>query len=232
MRNLLLVSVVVLAIGCRNGSPTSPGADAPVVPAGTAVAVNSSLSGVVYESTPAGLRPLAGVPLDVSVEYQSWSPRVTSDAQGRYALPGTGLLKVRAEYPGYSQPCRAAANVTEPETTVNVYLVSDAVLSTIGVPASLPVVSPAISGRVVEQTAAGVRPVPGATLIMDFSGGLGWAPSATTVSDVDGRYMLCGIRDVAGSGLLLFVNKPGYADAVLAMPVAKPDAYDIVIARK
>ena len=75
-------------------------------------------------------------PFDISVEYQAWPPQLTSDAEGRYGiLKGPmSALKVRAEAPGYSQPCRAGA-ILNGDTTLDVHLVSDTILTASGVPA-------------------------------------------------------------------------------------------------
>jgi hypothetical protein len=62
----------------------------------------------------------------------------------------------------------------------------------------VPVIQPTLSGTVFERTAQGVRPVPDIKLTGDFSAGLGWGPSATTVTDANGRYLLCGVDGVLG----------------------------------
>ncbi len=95
---------------------------------------------------------------------------------------------------------------------LDVYVVSTALLSTTGVPASMPVVQPTLSGLVFERTPEGIRPIAGATVVGDFSGGNGWGPSATTISDGAGRYLLCGVTD-AGLGLFLWVAQAGYREA-------------------
>jgi hypothetical protein len=76
---------------------------------------------------------------------------------------------------------------------MDVYVMADATLSADGVPASMPVIQPTLSGTVFEHAAEGVRTVPGVKIVGDFSAGLGWGPSATTVSDAAARYLLCGV---------------------------------------
>jgi hypothetical protein len=73
----------------------------PATPSPIQVAV---LSGTVYEHGPEGQQPLSGVPLDISVEYQSWPPQLTSDGQGNYRTSKAvgSAMKVRAEAGGYS----------------------------------------------------------------------------------------------------------------------------------
>ena len=89
---------------------------------------------------------------------------------------------------------------------MDVYVVSNAVLEKSGIPPSYPVVQPTLAGRVVERTLSGPTPIAGARVVVDFSALFGWAPSATTVTDVTGRYLLCNIVD-AGQGLAVVAGK-------------------------
>ena len=213
-RSLPAIAAAALALGlvangCDRG-PATPLASSPAAP--TPVATASplppfTLSGTVYESTASGLKPLAGAPLDISVEYQSWPPKTTTDAEGRYSLSGLRpeKLKVVIEKEGYSQPCRVAVDL-ESDSVVDVYVVSNALLEKSGIPPSYPVVQPTLAGRVVERTSSGMTPIAGARVVVDFSALFGWAPSATTVTDVTGRYLLCNIVD-AGQGLAVVAGK-------------------------
>lgn len=159
-------------------------------------------------------------------------PSVVSDNEGRYrvAIVSGGPVKVIAEKTGYSQPCRVAVAGMS-DSTADVYLVSDALLSTTGIPASMPVTPPTLSGLVFEQTGSGLRPVMGADVIADFTGGMGWAPSATTKSDAMGRYLLCA---VAGSplGVSLFVTKAGYRDVYVPINLPGTTDFDVELARR
>ena len=208
------IAVAVLALGLTgNGCdrrPATPLASSPAAP--TPVATASplppfTLSGTVYESTASGLKPLAGAPVDISVEYQSWPPKTTTDAEGRYSLSSLGpeKLKVFIDKEGYSQPCRAAVDLKR-DSVVDVYVVSNALLEKSGIPPSYPVVQPTLAGRVVERTSSGLTPIAGARVVVDFGALLGWAPSTRTVSDATGRYLLCNIVD-AGQGLVLVADE-------------------------
>ena len=96
---------------------------------------------------------------------------------------------MRAEKVGYGQPCRTLLA----GTTVDLHVVSDALLSTSGIPASLPITQPTLSGRIVEQTPQGLQPVAGARVTGDFSGGLGWGAECVH----DQRYTMAAICCVA-----------------------------------
>jgi hypothetical protein len=217
MTRVLIIGLALLATGC-SGTPTpatSPSPQSPV-PGAPAPPQGTTISGVVYESTPEGLRPLPGVGLDISVEYQSWPPMVTTDNEGRYqlALLSSQNFKVRAEKPGYSQPC-AATFMPTANTVLDIYMVPDAILSTAGVPSSMPTRQPVVMGNVSEKMANGdTRRLSGAMVIADFSGGMGWSPSATTMSDAAGRYFLCGVTSTLG--IELYVTKSGYQSATVS----------------
>ena len=94
----------------------------------------------------------------------------------------------------------------------------------------MPVTGPVLSGRVFERTAAGALPVSGAFITLDFTGGMGWAPSATTVSDATGRYWLCNVEDSTVLGLAVLVKKEGYGEIFTG--VKSLSAFDIELRRR
>ena len=215
-KRTLLAGLALVVCGCAP-APSSTTSPSPPAPAPNPSPPRFTVSGVVYQSAQGGATPLAEVGLDVSVDYQSWPPNVTTDAVGRYqfAIGGGPRLKVRAEKEGHSQPC-AATFTPSGNTTLDVYVVPNSVLSTTGIPASMPIRQPSVAGTVFERMADGsTRGLSGATLIADFSSGLGWSPSATTVSDAAGRYFLCGLTSTLG--IELDVEKTGYRGAFVAL---------------
>src|SRR5262249_50231188 len=130
---------------------------------------------------------------------------------------------------GYSQPCGVTFTPTS-NTTLDVYLVSNSILSTTGIPASMPIHQTTIVGTVFERMSDGsTQGLPGATLIADFTGGMGWSPSATTVSDDSGRYLLCGLNSTIG--IELNVAKAGYRGAFVDLSSASSQQ-DIELARQ
>jgi hypothetical protein len=72
--------------------------------------------------------------------------------------------------------------------------------------------------------------VSGVSITLDFTGGMGWAPSATTVSDATGRYLLCNVEDSTGLGLAVLVTKEGYGDVFTG--VTRLSAFDIELRRR
>ena len=74
---------------------SSPAAPTPVVTASPLPPFTLSWVCFLYESTASGLKPLAGAPLDISVEYQSWPPKTTTDAEGKIHCPVPGRKNLR-----------------------------------------------------------------------------------------------------------------------------------------
>jgi hypothetical protein len=223
MNRLLFVAVAVAFVSACNSSPSSPS----VAPPPTPQPVVTTVAGTVWESTITGRQPLPGVGIDLSPEFQYWPPTTTTDAQGHYqvtTIHGTG--KVRAELAGYSQPCRVPVTAT---TGIDVYMVSNALLATTGIPSSMPIVPPTLTGLVFEQTPQGRRPIVGATVIGDFSYGYGWAPSATTQSDATGRYLLCAVQSVYDA-FGVVASAPGYAEKELGVDIPAISTFDIELA--
>ena len=220
----VLLAAIVFTLGCEDRTPVapslSPAAGSPALPA------VFTLTGTVYESTRDGRRPVAGLPLDISVDYQSRSPVTTTDAEGHYRFTGSSSekLNVRVEKEGYSQPCRSAVPLTA-DSVMDVYVVANATLSADGVPASMPVIQPTLSGTVFERAAEGVRPLQGVKLTADFSAGLGWGPSAATVTDAAGRYLLCGVDGVMG--LELWIQRPGQPNRSVPVDIRTTTRLDI-----
>jgi hypothetical protein len=229
---IALLAAIVFTSACEDRTPVAPSPSPSVssrdLPTPSAMFL---LTGTVYESTREGRRPLAGMPLDISVEYQSWPPRATTDADGRYRFSASSseTLHVRAEKEGYSQPCRSAVALIK-DTVVDVYVVADATLSANGVPASMPVSQPTLQGTVFERTAGDVRPVQGVKVTGDFSAGLGWAPNATTVTDAAGRYLLCGLG--GDIGLELMVQRPGQPNRFVPVDIRTTTTLDIELAAR
>jgi hypothetical protein len=231
---LLVVTVAASAVACNKTMPTAPTAtNSQTPPSASTPALSApfTLSGVVYESTADGVRPLAGVPLDVSVEYQQWPPKVISDNQGRYSVVlGKGQFKVAAQKEGFVQPCRANIDLKQ-SRVLDIFLVSIDLLAIRGMPLSLPIIEPTLIGLVFERTANGVQPVAGARVLIDFSGGFGLAVSANTVSGPDGRFLLCNVTDV-GFAIGISARKSPLHSDFIGLFVPFPKTIDIEVRRE
>ncbi len=227
----VLAAVVLLATACGDTRPPvepSPNPSPPITPPPVG---NLSVTGVVYESTGAGRRPLGDVAIDISVEYQSWPATIRTDADGRY-VRSFRAVRVRSSSLRRSQ-VQPASRVPIADTNgdQDVYLVSNDTLSITGVPSSMPIAQPTLTGLVFERTPQGIEPVAGAHVVLDFTGGMGWAPSATTNTDAAGRYLLCNVVDITGFGLYALVSKPGYGQLYVPVPRASTGSFDVELRR-
>jgi hypothetical protein len=178
-----------------------------------------------------GRRPLAGVQLDISPEYQSRFPITESNADGQFTaelVPRDGL-KIVGIKTNYSQPCRLPVRTGVAD--YEVYLVSNDILSTTRAPSSLPITGPVLTGRVFERTPAGEQPIAGASFVLDFSNGFGWSPGAGTVTDATGHYVLCNVVDSTGFGVGAAVGKLGYDNAFLDLGSTPPSTFDVELSR-
>jgi hypothetical protein len=160
-------------------------------------------------------RPLAGVPLRVF--GGGTVVEVTSGADGSYEarVPDTGsFVRVAASGPLYFTPCpslrtRESVRVDGP---LDVNVVSAATLSTSGAPNSYPIdwagrYRYGILGQV--RTSGTLEPVSGANVTLHGSEPLE-NPRASTLTDANGRYVLCGDRS---SHELVEARKEGYKTA-------------------
>jgi len=203
----------------------------PVTPSGPVPPSVFVLSGTVYEHGPFGVRPLGSVPLEVPLATSS----AVSNAGGQYRVEfegwrGPGPRTVRAAASGYRQPCRAAITLVDGENILDVHLVRESVLSTTGIPASLPVVEPYVSGQVFERTAQGDLPVKGALVSGEFGWDLRDEPivEVATLTDASGHYLLCGVESATG----VSVVASGYAFARATVNLARARSYDFALERR
>ena len=192
----LLVLAVVTVGGCENRSPVAPDRNNAATPTRdpSATVENAVVSGVVWRHDTTGITPYAGV------RVWGWSQLARSGsrigptqtgADGRYSftVPVGALLRVQvaATY----QPCVASLSVAG-NATRDVHLVVDPAQLGAHLPAALLADTPTLSGLVFENAAQGRQAVPGVRVELDMISGLGDV-SATTLTDSDGRYVLCGL---------------------------------------
>jgi hypothetical protein len=222
------------ATACNASSPVAPTQPSvpSVVPAQPDPSRPYALSGTVLEVTATSAEPLPRAELWVTVEehpdarttrtYQFG--KVTADAQGRYEvspLP-VGLIWIRNQRATHTQPCAAPVKV-DGNTSFDVELVS------VRNPQPPTSVRPLIvSGTVFETTASGRSPVAGvkvlAEKILDFV-------AAETLTDAEGRYLLCGLPSGSWS---VWTLKDGYqmgGDVDSAPPLISNRTFDIEIRR-
>ena len=217
---------LTLAAGCGTDSLPSAASTTPPAPDPNAL---HTISGIVLEHTWSSQSPIAGLPLRIGIS--SFSPAkgdtfidVTTDANGRYtAQVGAGMVSIApASNSGYFAPCPAGtADNLAANATFDVHVVSAAVLSTTGTPASLPTFLYA-SGTVYEATGniptivsyAGTKPV--ANALVEIGHPTDFSYSAT-LTDANGRYLVCAAPWGVGTDQYapVSVSKDGYVPGVV-----------------
>lgn len=203
-------------------SPSSPTPTSPSVPGPLPV---FTVSGVAYEHTPAGIQPLAGLPLRVHGYRDLQTPvtvDVVTDAAGRYEVPGLVreyvLVGARPQ-DSYLSPCSVRLWLWNDDPK-NVHVVSRAYLLAAGTPRSMPPLSrldgypsvQVLSGFVTERTSDGVRPVAEASVEHLYGDGQSGDPTGFTVTNANGFYVLCGYDDDYGQAVR--VRKKGYRTGI------------------
>ena len=107
---------------------------------------------------------------------------------------------------GDYQPCAVRADVRG-DLSRDVRVVSDPRQLGARLPPELLFDTPTLSGVVTELTSDGRRPLSDVRVELDGLGGLGLV-TATTLTDAEGRYVLCGLRNE--SATYLFASKASY----------------------
>jgi hypothetical protein len=203
------------AVTACNGGPVHPAPASPTPvpsaeqPAPPPAPHGFTVSGVVTEMTESGARPVPRATVSAWVQlersgYHFGHP--AADEEGRYrfvALPPGAFIVLYAHKDGLRQPCAATLTLTA-DTVRDIEVVSQSALAAGNPPAVLTVASPRVSGVVYETTAQGRQPAEGVDLYLEWTFDL---VTATSRTDRQGRYLLCGLpRD----GGYVAAVKPGY----------------------
>jgi hypothetical protein len=198
---LLGVAVVVNLSACDTATrPTpapTPRPPAPQTPTPVPSPPTFTVSGTVFEHTLSGVRPQAGVPIRIRV----WGSTIVlrdgiSDNAGRYEISGVperGSLTIAPpDGSDYRAPCPSGSSgALTGDASFDVHVVSAALLSTSGVPASIPRHSVLrFEGAVFERVSDATLPVAGATVDLAGDDSGRWV-YATTLTDAKGGYMVC-----------------------------------------
>lgn len=154
---------------------------------------SGTISGVISERTPEGLRPLADATVYAFIElsngngYARGGTQSGADGKFTVTLLPAGTIILEGYAPGYDHPCANTVTFNGTTATENIELVAqshpmpDAATT-----------RPLIKGMVYETTPDGKKPIPGATVYFDPMGGMGLVAAITT-TDVNGRYAFCNV---------------------------------------
>lgn len=209
----LAVAALIVAIGC-SPSPTAP--TPPQVKVFTPVTGNgaTSVTGTVLAYSADGVAPAANAKIFGWIDMNNGSGHTTgaimTDGDGRYSIDlpaGASRLRIAAMGSNVFQPCAATIAPISNGMSQDVAVVSD--LDKLGgnLPDALLADAPLLTGTVFETTADGRQPLANVDITLDAAYGDGLLV-ASTRTDGDGRFVLCGVP--YGPGLYLSAAKSGY----------------------
>jgi hypothetical protein len=189
--------------------------------------VTHTITGTITELGPQGQRPVEGARVYVHLYAPHRSGHWMSDvtgADGRYELWGifTDAIAVLTVGKGdslnwYRQPCVHEVTVTS-DMSIDIEIVPQSAGGAAANAAARRGTGPFLTGVVFGQGPDGTRaPIPDAMVFLDNA-------FATTITDADGRYVLCGIRRgshefaaTAAGGYDISKNPPRKIDIVADM---------------
>jgi hypothetical protein len=214
-------ALVLSLAACGQTAPSTPTPILPPPPPPSQPASTTfTVSGTVFEHTASGVHPQAGVP----VRVRQWGAPGRlfdgiSDSAGRYEISGVpenraAITIAPPSESDYRAPCPSGSTAITGDASFDVHVVSTALLSTSGVPASIQRSFLRVEGTVIERVSDGVLPVAGATVDLADDDSDRWVFS-TTLTDARGRYMACEAPPGTGSDQVLWVRvqKDGYRPA-------------------
>jgi hypothetical protein len=197
--------LIASAIQTLVASPTGQRSNVPVPEPGP----QWTVSGTVWVHSATGKAPARSGAVFGWIEHsrKGWTTgRVPIGTDGRFqfTIPA-GTTRVRLQGPRH-QPC---AVTVEPaaDVTADIHTVPESGPLGASLPDELMPRKPILSGVVYETTPTGRRPLPQAWVSLDPIQGLGLV-IASTLTDADGRYVLCGVPYLPG--LVLMVSRDGF----------------------
>jgi hypothetical protein len=173
----------------------------------------ASVSGTVWLHAPDGVRPHAGARVGAWVETGSsgtWTwGSVDGSARYHLSVPDGARVRIQVGANGaFYQPCAITLH-TVGNISRDVRIVSDTTQLGARLPAPFLAQTPMLSGFVYELAEDGRRiPVRDARVELDGLFGLGLV-TATTLTDVNGRYVFCGLDGDAST--YLYASKTTYS---------------------
>ena len=204
-----------------------------VAPSPTPSVGGPAVVGTVWLHTREGIRPFSRAPLGGWVELPSnggWRWGSVDDA-AHYSLPAPDEALVRVQVAagvGTYQPC-AVTFIPGDRRPRDVHVVSDP--EQLGARLSPDLIgrTRTLSGFLYEVDGDGLRvPVAQARVTLDAQSGLGFV-AATTLTDSDGRYVLCGLDH--DTSTYVFASKDGYRLFGQDVPVRNDTILDIQMRR-
>lgn len=203
---------VFLAVGCSESVPFNPVSSTPPPAATPPPGPRATVSGIVWVHEANGVRRDANGRMFGWVQQPttgSTTGQVPTDGSGRFSftVPQGAQVRLQGSLTNAYQPCQVVVRA-DTDVAHDIHLVVDRQQLGAHLPAELLARTPVLSGVVYEADGDGRRtPVADVRVELDGLYGLGWV-AATTLTDADGRYILCGLADEPST--YVFASKSGY----------------------
>ena len=223
---------VVFAVACDGRTPPNPISSTPVPSVSPAPTPSATVSGTVLIHDASGVTRRANGWMFGWVQTERegrTTGQVPTDADGRFrfAVPLGAQVRLQGSTPGAFQPCQVVVRAST-DITHDIHMVADRQQLGAHLPAELLARTPVVSG-VVDEIVDGRRsPLADVRVELDGLGGLGFV-AATTMTDADGRYVLCGLADEPST--YLFASKANYRLFESVVRVNGNTTLDIVMGR-
>jgi hypothetical protein len=192
-----------------------------------------TLSGTVWIHDAGGVRPDANSRIFGWVQQPthgySTGPMAT-DANGRFSFGVPQGAQVRLQHTVMEafQPCQVVVRA-DTDVAADIHVVVDRQQLGAHIPAELRARTPSLSGVVFERASDGrLIPLADAYISLDGLNGNGWLV-ATTLTDAEGRYVLCGMADERST--YLFASKTGYGQYESTVQLVGNTTLDIELRR-
>jgi hypothetical protein len=238
LRHLWITILVGAAIGACSNEPVS---QPPTGPTTTFKIPEPPfrISGQVLAHSPGGIGPAAGVHLRVEGRVPP-DPAVTvdvvTDSNGRYeaaGFPAKAYVKVHATDDQYRMPCPPGViGALQDNQILNLNVVPTAVLTTSGLPKSVPTNWPGVTGMVVESGTDGNHAAAAAAVDLFYARIDAANFVSSTLTDATGHYAMC-VPPPGGNDQLFWVRatKPGFMTADESVVITIDVAVDLTLQR-
>jgi hypothetical protein len=204
---------LVLAMGCGESAPSNPvSSTSTLPPAAPPAGPRATVSGIVWIHDASGVRRDANRWMFGWVQLAhmgSTTGQQPTDGNGRFSftVPQGAQVRLQGSLRDTYQPCQVLVRA-DTDVTHDIHLVADRQLLGAHLPAELLARTPVLSGVVFEVGDDGRRTLLSDVRVeLDGLSGLGWV-AATTLTDTDGRYILCGLAGEPST--YVFASKSGY----------------------
>ena len=136
-------------------------------------------------------------------------PPITLGVDGRHQFTVLEGMPLRVTTWNLYQPCAVSVGA-EGTATADLHVVEDVAQLGANLPSPLQMQRPTLAGLVYEHSPEGRLPVAQARVVLRDNDPIDGSRFASTLTDGEGRYVLCGVPQ--SPGLWVSVEKPGYRE--------------------